>query len=322
MQKVLLFANGIGVNTNSNYYLNEIEIGLYNILYTAIRIKRRILMRYSKPFFLILVVTCVFPLKAVAEDAAEMARKMQNPLASIKAIMTDNTIGFNTGSDEGTSYGFQIQPVYAIDFEEGGFTFIPRAVIPVTGLEPGTKTRFTGEDGNPIPTTGTDRVWGLGDSILQFFFAPHSKQEWKWGMGPQLSVPTHTDDKLKGPDWGAGLSGVITGSITDNLSFSGIIGNHWSFDGSFNVATIQPILFYNIASMPGAYVGYNASISADWNADSSNRWTVPLGITIGKTFSVGGGHAFDVSAGPYYNVERPEGAADWMLRFGLSWLFP
>ena len=90
-------------------------------------------MRYSKPFFLILVVTCVFPLKAVAEDAAEMARKMQNPLASIKAIMTDNTIGFDTGSDDGTSYGFQIQPVYAIDLEEGGFTFIPRAVLPVSG---------------------------------------------------------------------------------------------------------------------------------------------------------------------------------------------
>ena len=108
---------------------------------------------------------------AYADSAAEMAKKLQNPLANIKAVMTDNTIGFNTGTDEGTSYGFQIQPVYAIDYPEHGFTFIPRAVIPITGLEPGTKTRFTGENGNPIPT-GSERVWGLGDSIVQFFFAP------------------------------------------------------------------------------------------------------------------------------------------------------
>lgn len=271
--------------------------------------------------FFILASFFLLTSQVIADDAAEMARKLQNPLASIKAVMTDNTIGYNTGTDEGTSYGFQIQPVYAIDYPEKGFTFIPRAVIPVTGLEPGTKTRFTGEDGNPTPS-GSGRVWGIGDSMLQFFFAPHSKREWKWGVGPQFSVPTHTNDKLKGPDWGAGLAGVITGNITESLSFSGIIGNHWSFDGNFNVATIQPIFFYNISSMPGTYVGYNATISADWNADNSNRWTVPLGVTLGKTFSVGGGHAFDVSAGPYYNVERPDGAADWMLRFGLSWLFP
>lgn len=255
-----------------------------------------------------------------AENAAEMAKKLQNPLANIKAIMTDNTIGYNTGKDEGTSYGFQIQPVYAIDYEQAGFTFIPRAVIPVTGLEPGAKTRFTGEDGHPIQP-GDSSTWGLGDSILQFFFAPHSDQSWKWGVGPQLSIATHTDDALKGPDWGAGFAGVITGNITDSLSFSGIVGNHWSFDGKYNVGTFQPIFFYNLDSLPGAYIGYNATISADWNANSDDQWTVPIGITVGKTFSVGGGHAFDLSVGPYYNIERPTGAADWMLRFGASWLF-
>ena len=258
---------------------------------------------------------------AIADDSAEMARKLQNPLASIKAVMTDNTIGFNTGTDEGTSYGFQIQPVYAIDFEDKGFTFIPRAVIPVMGLEPGTKTRFTGEDGLPV-SSDSDSVWGLGDSMLQFFFAPHSKAEWKWGVGPQISIPTHTDDALRGPDWGAGFAAVVTGSITEQISFSGIVGNHWSFDGNFNTASIQPMLFYNINSIPGAYVGYNATISVDWKADSSNRWTVPLGLSVGRTFSMGSGHALDASIGPYYNVERPDGAADWMLRFGLTWLFP
>ncbi len=258
---------------------------------------------------------------ASANDAAEMAKKLQNPLANIKAIMTDNTIGYNTGDTSGTSYGFQIQPVYAIDFDEKGFTFIPRAIIPIAGFEPGTTTRFTGDDENLTPSSSS-RTWGIGDSIFQFFFAPHSKQAWKWGIGPQFSIPTHTDDTLKGPGWGTGLAGVITGDITQNLSFSGIVENHWSINENFNIATIQPIIFYNIDSWPGASIGYNATISADWNADSSNRWTVPLGLTIGKTFSVGDGHGFDISGGPYYNIARPDGAADWMFRVGVNWLFP
>ena len=51
-----------------------------------------------------------------ADAAAEMARKLQNPLANIRALMTDNAIGFETGDDEGTSYSFQLQPVYALVF--------------------------------------------------------------------------------------------------------------------------------------------------------------------------------------------------------------
>lgn len=273
-------------------------------------------------FLVVILTTLVFSTAAAHSDsAAEMAKKLQNPLANIKAVMTDNAIGFNTGDDNGTSYAFQFQPVYAIDFTEHGFTFIPRAVIPVLGLEPGTKTPITGEDGNPIPS-GSSSAWGLGDSFLQFFFAPHIESNWKWGVGPQLSLPTHTDSALKGPEWGVGIAGVVTGEITTNLSFSGLIGNHWSFDGNYSVATIQPLLFYNINAVPGAYVGYNAVISADWKADSDNTWTVPLGLSVGRTFDMGGGHGLDLSAGPYWNVVRPDGAADWTLRFGINWIFP
>ena len=263
----------------------------------------------------------MFPAQVLADNAAEMAKKLQNPLANIKAIMTDNSIAFNTGDDEGTSYGFQLQPVYAIDFPNQGFTFIPRAVLPIMGLEPGTKTRFTGVDGAPSGFEN-DSVWGLGDSMVQLFFAPHTQNNWKWGAGPQFSLNTHTDDALRGPEWGAGFAAVVTGSITDDLSFSGLIGNHWSFDGEFNAATIQPILFYNINALPGAYVGYNAVINLDWKADSGNQWTVPLGLSVGRTIDMGGGHGLDLSVGPYYNVERPDGAADWVLRFGVNWLFP
>lgn len=78
-----------------------------------------------------LISLAVFASTSLADDADEMAKKLQDPLANIKALMTDNDISFNAGSDdEETSYGFQLQPVYAIPFEEQGFNLISRAVIP------------------------------------------------------------------------------------------------------------------------------------------------------------------------------------------------
>ncbi len=263
----------------------------------------------------------VFVVKSAhADAAAEMARKLQNPLANIKAIMTDNVIGFDTGTTEETSFGFQLQPVYAIDMPDKGMTLIPRAVIPIVGLEPGTRTPITGQDGNPTP--GTESTWGLSDSIVQLFIAPHLKSSWKWGVGPQISLPTHTRSELKGPEWGAGLAGILVGNFTDQLSFAGIAANHWGFDGNFNSAVIQPMLFYNWISVPGAYWAYNAVLSADWQAPSDETWTVPLGLSIGRTFDMGNGNGLDAMIGPYKNVVRPTGAADWTLRFQVNWMFP
>ena len=270
---------------------------------------------------LMAAVCMALPAATQADAAADMARKLQNPLANIKAIMTDNSIGFDTGEDGGTSYTFQLQPVYAIDLPEKGFTFIPRGVIPVVGLEPGSRTPRTGVDGDPIPNGG-GRTWGLGDSVAQFFFAPYTDSAWKWGIGPQFSFPTRTDSTLKGPGWGAGLAGVVTGSLTPDLAFAAIVGNHWGFNGEFNTATIQPMFFYNFPSSPGLSLAYNAVISADWKADSDNRWTVPLGLSLGKTFDMGNGNGLDMMIGPYYNAVRPDGAAKWQIRLGINWLFP
>ena len=245
-----------------------------------------------------------------------MQKKLQNPLANIKALMTDNAIGFDTGNTEDTSFGFSIQPVYAIDMPDKGFTLIPRGVFPIMGLEPGTDTRFVGQ---PNPQE-TESVWGLGDSIVQLFVAPHTEAAWKWGVGPQVSLPTATKNQLEGPQWGAGIAGVVTGSITDELAFAGIVGNHWGNSGNFNTMTLQPMFFYALS--PGVSLAYNAVITADWEASSDNRWTVPLGLSYNKTWDMGEGHGFDFMIGPYYNVVRPDGAARWQLRFGLNWLFP
>jgi hypothetical protein len=80
------------------------------------------------------------------EDLAAFARKAQDPLGDVKALMTDNTIGFNGGTDDSTTYGFQLQPVYAID-NDTSWNMILRGIVPVAGIQPSVVVVLLVEDG-------------------------------------------------------------------------------------------------------------------------------------------------------------------------------
>ena len=213
------------------------------------------------------------------DDAAAIARAMADPLGTISALFTDNTILFGTGEDD-VSYNFQLQPMYALNFERQGFSIVPRGVIPILGVPGLADLPPLEEQRSPAD----DTKWGLGDIVLQSFIAPKVSGDWKWGLGPQFSFPTATDSDLQGAGWGLGFSGVVTGPITDDLSFAMIIGNLWGLERDFNTLLLQPIFTYNIPSMPGSYIAYNNAITADWTNPSDNRWSVPLGLTFGALF--------------------------------------
>ena len=270
---------------------------------------------------LLLAVAVAIPSLAIPANAQELspaeeaARKAADPLGDVKALMTDNTIGFNAGEGEDdTSYGFQIQPVYAIP-SKSKLNMIARAVIPIIGLEAGVVAPPIG--GEPRPEDGS--TWGLGDSMLQYFFSPKSDASIKWGIGPQVSLETHTSDRTAGPGWGGGLAGVVFGG-GGQWSIGAVVMQHWGDD--FSNATVQPIALYMLKSRPGAYIGYNNSITYNWKAeDSSDALTLPLGMTFGKTLLRKSGDFVDLSLGAYPLVARPDGAAEWQLKFGISYFF-
>ena len=102
-----------------------------------------------------------------ADSIAEMARKSQDPLGSVQALMTDNTIAFDAGPDDDTSYGFQLQPVYAIP-NDSDWNMIARGIVPILGFEPGVVIPPVGPD--PRPPSGSN--CGIGDSFLQLIMSP------------------------------------------------------------------------------------------------------------------------------------------------------
>jgi len=270
-------------------------------------------MKYILRFTMVFILTS-FGL-VYAQDAAEMARKLQDPLANIKALMTDNDISFNTGNNQ-TSYGFQLQPVYAVSFDEAGFNLINRAVIPIMGMAPQAQRPITGTEPTP-PQASNDLEWGLSDVALQFFFSPKTEAAWKWGAGPMFSLKTRTNDNFAGPGWGGGPVFVVVGGV-GNLSVATIAGHAWG-EQNFSLTILQPMLFYNIGDN-GWTVHYSNIISHDWNATSGNEWTVPLGLGVSKAIALGN-FGMEPLVGYYWNVAHPDGAADQVFKWAVSFLF-
>ncbi|MGI9329295.1 MAG: hypothetical protein ACR2QB_01145 [Gammaproteobacteria bacterium] len=256
-------------------------------------------------------------------SADDLAAAFQDPLASISAVFSDNTISFDVGPDgDDEAYEFNLQPVYSLNFIDG-VTIIPRAMIPIVGAKPGADLPRFPDDGIFDEPQEKGRQWGLSDIVTQFFVTPTGQEGWTWGAGPMISWKTRTDNDVKGAGGGAGLNGVLVGAIGP-LETSLLVGHLWGFDGDFSVTTLQPMLYYNFESSPGWYVGYNNTASYDHKTDG-NGWTVPLGLSSGKFFAVGErGHAADVGLGVYAlpSWGNPRGGADYQLKFNVGWVFP
>ena len=246
--------------------------------------------------------------------AAELARKLQDPLANLRVFNTENNFDFGTG-DEELSVTFNLQPIYAISREK--LNIVLRAVIPVVGLAAEAQEPVVGE---PLPEGNSD-TWGLADSQFMAFFSPKSESKFKWGGGPLISAPTHTDSKLSGAKWGAGPALIGVGTVGSQWTYAVIGTQVWGQDG-YSTSTVQPMLFYNIPGTDGIAINYNAVSSYNFNANKGDRWTIPLGLSVSKPWVIKSGHAIDASIGAYINVVKPDGAADWTFRWTIGLVFP
>jgi hypothetical protein len=144
-------------------------------------------------------------------------------------------------------------------------------------------------------------------------------------VGPVVLIPTSTDDALGAGEWGLGAS-VVMLTTPGQWVVGSLFSNVWTQeedDGSraVNLFTFQYFINYNIPDSKGLYLTSAPIITANWEADDDNRWTVPFGGGIGKMLKIGN-QAINTSAQAYYNVEKPEFGADWQLRLQLQFLFP
>jgi len=251
------------------------------------------------------------PVRAQGNDAAALAKAAQNPIADMISLPLQNNTNFDFGPLKKTQNILNIQPVYPFGLNED-WNVITRTIVPVIS--------------QPATAPGQDRENGIGDIQFSAFFSPKKPVDgWVWGVGAIAQLNTATDDRLGQGVWGLGPTAVAL-HLGKTWVYGALINNVWSVSedegrSSVNQMLIQPFVNYNFPDAPGRYLTFAPIITADWKADSGQRWVVPLGLGIGQIMRFGE-QPVNLQASAYYNVERPDNAARWQLRLQMQFLFP
>ncbi len=249
-----------------------------------------------------------------AKGGEDLAAKTQNPVGAMYSLPFKFT--FDYGADNGEATFLNVQPVIPVTV--GDWNLINRVIVPLVDLD-GTVSG-TPAIPNPVPGDGAS---GLGDINYSLFVSPAEPGKIIWGVGPSLMMDTATDEQLGSGKWSAGPTAVIL--VQPKPWTVGLLGRQlWDFTGDDNRKSVsqlllEPFINYNLSD--GWYLITDMIITANWEANTDNRWTIPLGGGAGKMFEIGG-QKMNTKVEAYYNVEKPTGAPDWSLNWTLQFLFP
>jgi len=239
-------------------------------------------------------------------DDGELAKSAQNPVGDLISLPFQNNMNFDVGPADRTQNVLNIQPVWPIGLSKD-WNLITRTILPVISQ----------------PAPGTDRTNGLGDLNFTGFISPKKPGKVIWGVGPALVFPTATDDVLGAGKFSAGPSVVVL-TMPGQWVIGALASNVWSVAGDDDRADVNFFLaqyFINYNFPSGWYLTSAPIITANWEADSGEKWTVPFGGGIGKVFRIGR-QPMNVNTQVFYNVKTPTNGAKWQWRFQIQLLFP
>lgn len=234
----------------------------------------------------------------------ELSQQAANPLADLMSIPFQNNADFGIGPYDRTFNVLNVQPV--IPFRDG--RWVTRTIFPFVWI--------------PDVTSENGRISsGLADVSFTAFYVPGGGST-MWGVGPILEFPTG-GAKRGSEKWSAGVSGVVLaqpGSWTLGL----LANNVWSYAGAkdredVSKGLLQYFVVYQLGG--GWYVNSAPIMTVDWNAESGQRWTVPVGGGGGKLM-FWGKMPVNVQSQAYAFLETPDGGPDWQLRFQIQVLLP
>lgn len=242
------------------------------------------------------------------ESNSDLAKKIQNPIADLISIPFQNNTNFGIGPNHRTQNVLNVQPVVPFNLS-ADWNLVTRTIMPIIK--------------QPNLTTANEDTWGLGDVNFSAFLSPANSGSILWGFGPNILLPTGTNEVTGTRKWAAGPSAVALTSQGPWV-LGALVQQTWSFAGNsdrrnLSQALVQPFLNYNLPN--GWYLSSSPIITADWQAPSGNKWTVPVGGGFGKVFRIGK-LPLNGSCAYYANVVRPDPGADWTLRVQIAVLLP
>ena len=250
----------------------------------------------------------VFQQSAGAQGASDLAKATQNPVGDLIALPVEAKFLGGGGVPGGRSV-VDVNYEAVIPLAVGrNWNVIVRTIVPYLSVPGPQLTQFT----------------GLGDIKEQLFFTPSHPGAIMWGVGPIFSFPTATNPLATTGSWAVGPSAVVL-KFAGNWVFGTVASNAWTFADNdhaspkVNALSVQPFINFNLRD--GWAFGTSPSITADWDAPSGEKWTVPLGLGISKVTFIGP-LPFLLGIDYYNNVKRPTAATKTEMRFLVALLLP
>jgi hypothetical protein len=245
-----------------------------------------------------------------ADQAAELAKKLANPVASLISVPIqanyDEKIGPN---EEGSIWRINVQPVIPITLNDN-WNVISRTIFPII-------------DQSDVPVNGMGES-GIGDTVQSLFFSPKlpTARGVIWGLGPVILLPTASEDELGGEKWGIGPTGVAL-KQSGPWTYGALFNHIESFAGSdaradVSATFIQPFLAY-LFTKTKTTLGLNTESTYDWE---NEEWSVPINVSVAQLLKIGP-QIIQVSLGARYWADTPEYGPDgWGGRIVLTLLYP
>jgi hypothetical protein len=241
------------------------------------------------------------------EAEAELAKKLQNPIASL--ISVPFQFNFDSGGgpdDHGRRSWLNVQPVLPFSISED-WNVISRTIIPFV---------------DQTDVVGSNSQSGMGDIVQSFFFSPKKPGPGGiiWGAGPVVMFPTATSDLLGSEKFGLGPT-IVALKQSKGWTF-GVLANHiWSVAGNedrrdVSATFLQPFVSYTTKTF--TTFGLNTESTYDWK---NSQWTVPVNATVSQLLKIRK-QPVSLSLGARYYACAPDGGPDWGIRFGITFLFP
>lgn len=261
------------------------------------------------PALAIAALALAAPAWAQEDQAAELAKKLSNPVASLISVpLQYNRDEYGGANDGASATRVVFQPVVPFSLNED-WNLITRTLIPVVD-----------QKDFPVPALNES---GLSDITTSLFFSPKSPTAGGliWGAGPVFLLPTATQDVLGTEKWGLGPTGV---ALKQSGPWTvGVLANHlWSVAGDASRADVsatflQPFVSYTTKTR--TTIGATTEATYDWKDE---QWSVPLIVQVAQLFKVGPQIMQLAVAGKYWAEAPDDGPEGWGLRLQLTLLFP